>query len=638
MQPWWHYFCPFSIQLQISIIILEEIVRHSVLGQIDLSATESQALSYASHTNTGRRVRRTPAIWGEPAPDYSEAQIDGGETYLYALLFVDQKISDHYRRDHQKVKQEVLQMAHEANNYFYQIGLRLIVVDILETMRNDLSLYSFEEFRNRRIKQLPFHNFAVLVSYRYAGGLAFVGGMCSSKSVMMAGFYPHNPRAMGSIFFHEVSHLIGVPHTHPNETLNVPNCVCAQKAEQGSANNNQPFQPRQVPSVEANELVSNLSRTRRKSCLRIPGFDHECTLQLLANLVYRNRCLPKEVRSTRRSDDDAEDYSALGKLESDEELVSLPICGNGVKELGEECDCGLERYCRAWNCDPKTCTRPVPLYIIVLCTFLIVLALVAPLIGYVYLRGYYERSLSSNRFMKSMSSLTQRAKFISTTGSFFTVSSISKYKSAKTSNEKRSDQTPFSPLRKLLEIFRLLRRLLPAKKTPPTAHRNEKFFKLTPESKIKNDTLNPLTSIVIVHNPASPDSLRKPEFNQRYEYTPARTLERPKKPPPPPPSARLSKSLQRNTRPVGRSNTLTRPKLPPPPLPPAPKFLQHPVTAQEPETNPLPVTKAGYTNKLHSPSPPDEEDRYSISHKFADFDDDEDYESDFDENLGAMFK
>lgn len=130
----------------------------------------------------------------------------------------------------------------------------------------------------------------------------------------------------------------------------------------------------------------------------------------------------------------------------------------------------------------------------VLCTFLIVLALVAPLIGYVYLRGYYERSLSSNRFMKSMSSLTQRAKFISTTGSFFTVSSISKYKSAKTSNEKRSDQTPFSPLRKLLEIFRLLRRLLPAKKTPPTAHRNEKFFKLTPELKPKNDTVSIITT------------------------------------------------------------------------------------------------------------------------------------------------
>lgn len=37
------------------------------------------------------------------------------------------------------------------------------------------------------MNQLPYHNFAVLVSFRYAGGLAFVSGMCSPKSVMLAG-------------------------------------------------------------------------------------------------------------------------------------------------------------------------------------------------------------------------------------------------------------------------------------------------------------------------------------------------------------------------------------------------------------------------------------------------------------------
>lgn len=31
---------------------------------------------------------------------------------------------------------------------------------------------------------------------------------------------------MGSIFFHEVAHLIGVPHTPLNESLFVANCEC----------------------------------------------------------------------------------------------------------------------------------------------------------------------------------------------------------------------------------------------------------------------------------------------------------------------------------------------------------------------------------------------------------------------------
>jgi hypothetical protein len=38
------------------------------------------------------RWRRAPAVWGEPAPDYSMAALDPQtHIYLYALLFVDLK-------------------------------------------------------------------------------------------------------------------------------------------------------------------------------------------------------------------------------------------------------------------------------------------------------------------------------------------------------------------------------------------------------------------------------------------------------------------------------------------------------------------------------------------------------------------
>jgi hypothetical protein len=32
------------------------------------------------------------------------------------------------------------------------------------------------------------------------------------------------------------------------------------------------------------------------------------------------------------------------------------ICGNGVKEKNEQCDCGLKRDCRDACCDADTCT------------------------------------------------------------------------------------------------------------------------------------------------------------------------------------------------------------------------------------------------------------------------------------------
>ena len=36
--------------------------------------------------------RAEPAVWGDPAPDYSAMVLDGSTTYLYALIFVDSKI------------------------------------------------------------------------------------------------------------------------------------------------------------------------------------------------------------------------------------------------------------------------------------------------------------------------------------------------------------------------------------------------------------------------------------------------------------------------------------------------------------------------------------------------------------------
>uniref|UniRef100_A0A1I8BSX3 Peptidase M12B domain-containing protein n=1 Tax=Meloidogyne hapla TaxID=6305 RepID=A0A1I8BSX3_MELHA len=293
------------------------------------------------------RWRRAPAVWGDPAPDYSLAALDPRiNIYLYALLFVDLKTSDHYRRDHTVVKREVMRLAKEANNYFYQINLRLIVVDVLETFRDDLSLYTFELYRNSRMAQLPFHDFAVLISYRYAGGLAFVGGMCNSKSVMLAGFYPHNPEAMASIFFHEVAHLVGVPHRPENETLDVPNCAC------NNLNNNNPEKQRLQNKRENKEGEKKLEskssvlldkRLSGTGCLKIPGFDQDCTLQLMVNMALRTRCLLREPK--------AEAHTS-----------SLSICGNGVHEEGEQCDCGLADKCNEWNCEPEKCIRRWPIW------------------------------------------------------------------------------------------------------------------------------------------------------------------------------------------------------------------------------------------------------------------------------------
>ncbi|KAE9549045.1 hypothetical protein FO519_007742 [Halicephalobus sp. NKZ332] len=282
--------------------------------------------------------RAEPAVWGDPAPDYSAVVLDGSTTYLYTLIFVDSKITKNYDHNMKVVKREILRMIKESNEYFFQFNIRISVVDVLETMRDDLSLYTFQDYHTRRIKQLPYHDFAALISFRYAGGLAYVSGMCSQRNILLSGFYPHNPEAMGAIFFHEVSHLLGVPHDNKNESISIQNCICDQKSL-------------------VQEIMEAESYKPSVGCLKIPGFDHDCTAQYLANVLHKNRCLS---RSPRSNDENVEDgYPDWSVAETGE----LSICGNGVVEEGEDCDCGLLKFCKDSNCIPFTCKRKIPLFV-----------------------------------------------------------------------------------------------------------------------------------------------------------------------------------------------------------------------------------------------------------------------------------
>uniref|UniRef100_A0A8R1E2L0 Peptidase M12B domain-containing protein n=1 Tax=Caenorhabditis japonica TaxID=281687 RepID=A0A8R1E2L0_CAEJA len=250
-------------------------------------------------------IERGAAVWGAKAPDYSLASTNPGTTvFIRSVVFVDNKTTAYYEFDMIRVKLNIMMMIDEANQYLNQLGVGLIVVAILQTNRGDLSLQSFHEYRNARLHKLPEHEFATLISYKYAGGLAYVNGMCSSHSVSLSGFYPNEPRAMGSIFFHEVAHLVGVPHRAVNESIYVPNCQC-------------------TPTDSKKE----------DGCLKIPGFDHDCTVQQLVNMIYKNKCIQKTPQFKE----------------------SEPVCGNGVLEEGEDCDCGLPGRCADLNCQPHTC-------------------------------------------------------------------------------------------------------------------------------------------------------------------------------------------------------------------------------------------------------------------------------------------
>ncbi|CAD6194263.1 unnamed protein product [Caenorhabditis auriculariae] len=297
----------------------------------------------------GFEVGSGSAVWGARAPHYSKSTLPRQTSvFIRNLVFVDNKTTKYYDFDMIRVKENVMKVIDEANLYLNQLSVGIIVVDIYQTMREDLSLQSFSEYRDQRRHKLPPHDFATLMSFKYPGGLAYVDAMCTSQSVSLCGFYPQEPRAMGAIYFHEIAHLVGVPHLPDNETLYVSNCKCANSDE-------------------------NDGKTK-KECLKIPGFTHECTAQHFVNVIYKKKCLSTYPLFTR----------------------SEPLCGNSVVEDGEQCDCGIPSRCLDFNCQPYTCRyRMHPAFLIFLlvsaiCTFVCCFFLVTYRYGACKMLGCFE--------------------------------------------------------------------------------------------------------------------------------------------------------------------------------------------------------------------------------------------------------
>lgn len=155
--------------------------------QLRIKSSNGQNATHDILQRSGRSKRTSPAVWGSPVPNYSNIVLTGPTVYIYTILFIDLKTVEYYDNDMKRVTVETVKLVRESNHYFYQLNIRIVVVDVIPTNRNDLSLYTFEDFHNYLNPQLPYHNFAVLISYRYAGGLAFVSGFCSTKNVMMVG-------------------------------------------------------------------------------------------------------------------------------------------------------------------------------------------------------------------------------------------------------------------------------------------------------------------------------------------------------------------------------------------------------------------------------------------------------------------
>ena len=115
------------------------------------------------------------------------------------------------------------------------------------------------------------------------------------------------PEYQASTFAHELGHNLGMDHDQK-----VPDCRCEAKGKDCIMN-------AEAKSNSLKRVWSSCSIDRMKEAFK-NGFD-VC--------LYDVKKPPKELSS----------------------------CGNGILDDGEECDCGLEKYCKNPCCNPQTCKK-----------------------------------------------------------------------------------------------------------------------------------------------------------------------------------------------------------------------------------------------------------------------------------------
>uniref|UniRef100_A0A9J2Q3M3 Peptidase M12B domain-containing protein n=1 Tax=Ascaris lumbricoides TaxID=6252 RepID=A0A9J2Q3M3_ASCLU len=219
-------------------------------------------------------------------PDWKAVTTDGRIRYIETLLIVDSDVLRFYGRDMKKLRRAVKSLMQALDLYLYQIDLRIIVVDIIELNVHNVTLEYMVNYRSEKYAHLPEHDLAILISNAYEGGIAYVNGICSRSAVGIIGFFADAPMEYASIFFHELAHLLGLSHDA------LVSCACN--------------------SIDSDE-----------GCLKIDGFDYDCSVQALVEKLPEHICIQSPPQSVPKT--------------------ALAVCGNQIVEQHEECDCGPER-------------------------------------------------------------------------------------------------------------------------------------------------------------------------------------------------------------------------------------------------------------------------------------------------------
>ncbi|XP_066207957.1 disintegrin and metalloproteinase domain-containing protein 28 isoform X2 [Saccopteryx leptura] len=236
--------------------------------------------------------------------------------YVEYYLVLDNGEFKKYNQDPEEIRKRVFEMANYVNMLYKKLNTHVALVGmeiwndedkIKITPNASITLENFSKWRGNVLPRRKHHDIAQLITATELSGttvgLAFMSTMCSPyHSVGIVQDHSDNMLRVAGTMAHEMGHNFGM--FHDSYVCKCPSTICVM-----------------------DKALSFYIPTDFSSCSRV-SYD-KFFEDKLSNCLF-NAPLPIDI-------------------------ISTPICGNQLVEIGEDCDCGTSEECTNICCDAKTC-------------------------------------------------------------------------------------------------------------------------------------------------------------------------------------------------------------------------------------------------------------------------------------------